>query len=274
VQWLVIDGRAMSATDFRLAVGRALGWDKVRSDLYQEEDRGDRIEFRGRGQGHGVGLCQSGAEIMGEQGHSYRKILAYYYPGSAVGLTAQGLSWERLPGETLDLISTDRNDVAGLLLAAEGALHIAMERTGWGVKTRPEVKVYPTVAIYRDATGEPGWIAASTSGNVIRLQPMNTLRRAHSLDSTLRHEFLHMLIESHARPDAPLWLREGLAIYLSNPDVAKPRKIDVTTLERQLQSLRTEEQMRAAYEACAGAVADRVEKNGLPAVLSLVSHGR
>jgi stage II sporulation protein D len=273
VQRLVINDRRVSATDFRFAVGRALGWDKLRSDLYQEEDRGDRIEFRGRGQGHGVGLCQAGAEIMGEQGHSYREILSYYYPRSAVGLTAQGLSWEKLPGESLDVSSTNRNDTAVLLPAAERALRTAIERTGWDIKTRPLVKVYPTVGIYRDATGEPGWIAASTLGSVVRLQPINTLQGTHSLDSTLRHEFLHMLIESHANPDAPLWLREGLAIYLSNPDAAIARKVDVNALERRMHSPRTEEQMRRAYRESAAAVADAVDKHGLSAVLSRLQAG-
>jgi stage II sporulation protein D len=271
VQRLLVNDRAITETNFRLAIGRTLGWDKLRSDLYQEEDLGDRIEFRGRGQGHGVGLCQSGAESMGEQGRSYREILAYYYPGTAVGLNAQGLSWEKLPGESLDLVSTNRNDAPVLLPATERALHFAIEHTGWDIKTRPQVKVYPTLTIYRDATGEPGWVAASTLGNVIRLQPINILQRTHSLDSTLRHEFLHILIESHARADTPLWLREGLAIYLSNPDLTRANKVDVRTLERQLHSLRTEEEMRATYRACAAAVADAVDKNGLSAVLSWVN---
>lgn len=271
VQRLLVNGRAITATEFRSAIGRTLGWDKLRSDLYEEEDRGDRIEFRGRGQGHGVGLCQSGAETMGEQGHSFRDILAYYYPGTAVGLNAQGLSWEKLPGASLDLVSTDRNDATVLLPAAEHALHFAMERTSWDIKTRPQVKVYPTLAIYRDATGEPGWVAASTLGNVIRLQPIRTLQQTHSLDSTLRHEFLHMLIESHSRADAPLWLREGLAVYLSNPDTAKARNVDTVALEERLHSLRNEEKMRAAYRECAAAAAYAVEKNGLAAVLSLLN---
>jgi stage II sporulation protein D len=274
VKRLLVNGRAMSATDFRLAIGRTLGWDKLRSDLYQEEDRGDRIEFRGRGQGHGVGLCQSGAEMMGEQGHSYREILAYYYPGTTIGLTAQGLPWEKMSGESVDLISTDRNDAAILLPAAEHAFRFAMERTGWAPKLRPQVKVYPTLGVYRDATGEPGWIAASTLGNMIRLQPIHTLQRTHSLDSTLRHEFLHMLIESQASPGAPLWLREGLAIYLSNPGAAKPNQVDVHALEQQLRSARSEVQMRTAYRACAAAVAEAVAENGLEAVMSWVSTTR
>jgi len=68
-QTLLVNDRAINATDFRFAIGRALGWDKLRSDLYEIQDRGDRISLRGRGQGHGVGLCQTGADAMGAQGH-------------------------------------------------------------------------------------------------------------------------------------------------------------------------------------------------------------
>ncbi len=268
VQTLLINNRPISATDFRFAVGRRLGWDRVRSDLYQLADLGDRIAFRGRGLGHGVGLCQTGADNMGQAGHSYREILAFYYPGTALGLNAQGLSWEKLPGESLDLVTTTRSDAAILLPAAERALRFATQRTGWNLTVRPQVKVYPTIAIYRDATGEPGWVAASTLGSVIRLQPLGALQRAHSLDSALRHEFLHLLIESQALPDTPLWLREGLAIYLCNPESVKATEIDVAALDRQLRSARTEAQMRAAYRASASAVAEAVKKDGLSTVLS------
>ena len=274
VQRLLINQRPISATDFRLAVGRTLGWDKIRSDLYQLEDRGDRISFRGRGQGHGVGLCQTGADSMGEQGRSYREILSFYYPGTALGLNAQGLSWEKLPGESLDLVTTHREDGTALLPSAERALRFAIQQTGWNLNIRPQVKVYPTVAIYRDATGEPGWVAASTRGNVIRLQPVSTLQRSQALDSTLRHEFLHLLIESQARPGTPLWLREGLAIYLSNPNLRTPANVDIAALELRLHSMQSEAEMRAAYRDSAAAVADEVKKNGLHMVLVRLQNGR
>ncbi|MCR4565453.1 MAG: DUF4922 domain-containing protein [Bacteroidales bacterium] len=41
-----------------------------------------RIVLRGKGWGHGVGLCQIGAAVMASQGLDYRQILAFYYPGS------------------------------------------------------------------------------------------------------------------------------------------------------------------------------------------------
>lgn len=41
-----------------------------------------RFRLTGAGWGHGVGLCQIGAAVMGAEGHPYRHILAHYYPGS------------------------------------------------------------------------------------------------------------------------------------------------------------------------------------------------
>ena len=38
----------------------------------------------GRGYGHGVGMCQCGAEGMARKGHTAEAILAYYYPGSTI----------------------------------------------------------------------------------------------------------------------------------------------------------------------------------------------
>jgi stage II sporulation protein D len=265
---LLLDRRTVNASDFRLAVGRALGWDKLRSDFYQVENLGGSIVFRGRGQGHGVGLCQAGAENMGEQGHTYREILSFYYPGAKPGLNAQGLAWEKLSGESVDLVTTNPDDASILLPAAERALRFAVRQTGWTFPARPVIKVYPTIAVYRDATGEPGWVAASTRGEIIRLQPITTLQSTHVLDQTLRHEFLHLLIEAQAQRDAPLWLREGLVIYLSNPDLVKPAQINAALLEKRMHSSGNESEMRLAYRESASAVAEAIRKNGLQTVVS------
>jgi len=40
------------------------------------------IILNGKGWGHGVGMCQIGAAVMGHQGYSYKEILSHYYPGS------------------------------------------------------------------------------------------------------------------------------------------------------------------------------------------------
>lgn len=41
-----------------------------------------RFILTGAGWGHGVGLCQIGAAVMGEQGYDYKEILSHYYAGS------------------------------------------------------------------------------------------------------------------------------------------------------------------------------------------------
>jgi SpoIID/LytB domain protein len=42
------------------------------------------VTFMGGGWGHGVGLCQYGAEGMAEKGFSFQEILQHYYPGTAL----------------------------------------------------------------------------------------------------------------------------------------------------------------------------------------------
>ena len=58
---------------------------KLRSTICQIVDMGEKWAFlSGRGYGHGVGLCQCGAEAMARQGKNAQQILFYYYPGSRI----------------------------------------------------------------------------------------------------------------------------------------------------------------------------------------------
>lgn len=43
-----------------------------------------RFLLHGKGWGHGVGLCQIGAAVMGERGYNYKEILLHYYNGAAI----------------------------------------------------------------------------------------------------------------------------------------------------------------------------------------------
>lgn len=47
-----------------------------------QDQQPDSIEFSGYGNGHGVGMCQIGALGRARAGQSYRKIIAFYYPGT------------------------------------------------------------------------------------------------------------------------------------------------------------------------------------------------
>ena len=67
--------------DFR----RMLGYDSFKSTLFAIAIDGDMARFAGRGYGHGVGMCQWGAKVMAERGHTARQILEFYYPGTTFG---------------------------------------------------------------------------------------------------------------------------------------------------------------------------------------------
>ena len=55
-------------------------------DEYDKDEQGvpQRFELIGAGWGHGVGLCQIGAAVMGEQGYHYDAILLHYYQGAEI----------------------------------------------------------------------------------------------------------------------------------------------------------------------------------------------
>ena len=68
--------KEMNANDFRLLIGP----NNLYSTAFNSINNGKSITFAGRGWGHGVGLCQYGAQGMAEKGFKWTAILKYYYP--------------------------------------------------------------------------------------------------------------------------------------------------------------------------------------------------
>lgn len=66
-------GALLSSTDFSATI------DRTRDGVIS------LLTLRGRGYGHGVGMCQSGAIGRARAGQNFRAILQAYYPGTAVG---------------------------------------------------------------------------------------------------------------------------------------------------------------------------------------------
>ena len=54
--------------------------------VFEKQEKEDEIIFilKGAGWGHGVGLCQIGAAVMGEKGYVYREILDHYFKGASL----------------------------------------------------------------------------------------------------------------------------------------------------------------------------------------------
>lgn len=67
-----------------LAIRKALSRTHLKSSNFVVELEGDRFIFRGKGWGHGVGLCQIGAAVMAAKGHDYIQILKHYYAGTEI----------------------------------------------------------------------------------------------------------------------------------------------------------------------------------------------
>jgi stage II sporulation protein D len=68
----------LGAYAFRLAVGAY----RLQSTNFEVTPTATGFLFQGCGFGHGVGLCQWGAQGMAQAGWNYREILLHYYPGS------------------------------------------------------------------------------------------------------------------------------------------------------------------------------------------------
>lgn len=66
--------------DFR----KALGYTALLSTHFEIEHFGKNVVFRGKGAGHGVGLCQWGAKELAKSGLDAHAILRYYYPGAVI----------------------------------------------------------------------------------------------------------------------------------------------------------------------------------------------
>ena len=206
---LMAGGTAVSAEDFRLAVGRTLGWNRIQSAWFEVTRQGDGFLFHGRGTGHGVGLCQAGAAAMAVQGLDANAILKQYFPGAETRDEASGLAWKSMTRAPISLESLDASDAA-FLPELENARADASVRSGIPGRAWVTVRAFRSTPEFRASTLTPGWVAAFTEGNWIGTQPLRILAARHLLDSVMRHEFLHVLVEQEAGPKAPLWLREGL----------------------------------------------------------------
>lgn len=207
----------VTASSFRFALDRALGWNQLRSDWYTVTLSNGTLHFQGRGYGHGVGLCQAGALEMAAEGHSWREILNFYFPGTSVGVSAQDRGWQSARGTGWTLWTTMPSP--DLVKEGNAAWGKAQSLFPPRVPVQPEVWQYPTTELFRQSTNEPGWVLASTRGAEMFLQPDTVLKKTGREENTLLHEFLHVLVEEEASPRAPLWLREGIVEVLADGSV-------------------------------------------------------
>jgi stage II sporulation protein D len=157
-----------------------------------------------------------------------------------------------------------------VLAAAERIQHSIAQRTHWPAPMGIELRVYPDLDSFRNATAEPGWVAAHTQGRRIHLQPAASLRAKGSIDSTLTHELAHVFVESQAVTATPLWFHEGLALFLESGRGTAAARIPA---EAELRQTADAARARLAYAQARAEVGDLVQRYGEATVLGWVGRG-
>ena len=269
----------LSASSLRFAVDRTLGWNQLRSDWYTVTAMHGNLRFEGKGYGHGVGLCQAGAYEMASEGKSSRQILNFYFPGAQVRIGPTDHGWQKADGAGWTLITADSSpanlETQALRRAGDTAWRQAQEIFPPRLPIHPVMRAMPTTELFRQATSEPGWILATARGTTIFLQPAAVLKRNLGPSATLRHEFLHILVEREAAPTIPLWLREGLVETLAQGGLQSPgpsrsghaeRPLDLTAIDTALTRPQDQSESEQAHAACEKLVSLLIGRYGMSTV--------
>lgn len=319
--------RSISGWEFKLIIGRVLGWQFVKSSRFTVSRSGSEFVFRGGGFGHGLGLCQEGSHVMAERGQSFQQILAHYFPGTRVWGDAETRRWRAGStrrrgdgemqglgdGETLGRGDTawhsssfrhhvspsprlrvatshfqltypkaiDARDAERVLSMLESSRSDLLRRvTAAGIQAHfpnLEVVINETTGDFVGRTGMPPWAAAATKNNRIELQPLSLLKRRRILETTLRHELVHALVDSIGGGQTPRWLSEGMAVHFAgegNMMETQKNAVSVETVEQALASAKSAGEMRSAYAAAYKLVKEMVQAEGEAKVWKRVTERR
>jgi len=310
-EFITLEGehhKTVRGWDFKIIVGRVLGWNVLKSSRFEVARAGTNFVFRGSGFGHGLGLCQEGAHVMAARGASYQKILEKYFPGTVVakvnGHPRQSkadvlpgtLSFEhfhsaaptafRLVTISSDHFSVaypadvDRRIVNQVLSTLEATRSDYLRRASSASSTvnipRLDIRLNESTGDFTSRTGQPWWAAAATQGNRIDLQPVGILKQRGVLFTTLRHELAHVIIDAASNKRAPRWLEEGFALYLAGEGqtisrYAMRNRLAEDELEQRLEHPRTQAEMRALYAEAYLTVVEMIRRRGEASVWQKLS---
>ncbi len=199
---------------FRLAVGRTLGWQVLKSTLFDAERTAAGYRFRGSGSGHGVGLCVVGSARMAAGNRSVSEILARYFPGTHVRAAVPAKA-QPAPVELQILLPAgEERERIRLGRLGEAALSEFSAKCGVPAPAHVRLVFHATVEAYVRAAGQPWWTSAATRGQQVDFLPPSALRQRGTLERTLRHELAHVVTGDRLK-GRPIWVQEAVAMDLA-----------------------------------------------------------
>jgi hypothetical protein len=237
----------ISGQDLRVAVGRTLGWQHIKSTAFDLRKRDQSYRFSGHGSGHGVGLCVIGSARLAERGVAAEAILARYFPGLEVsdgvrphgqtaivsgsveppGATARPTTPRAAPARTApvaapapapDVLVTlpddDEGERATIVKQTLKNRDDLARVLGVRAPSPVTLRFHPTTDDYEAVTGRAWFTSATLVNGELHLLPLATLRERGVLERTIRHELVHVMTDS-VLGTRPLWVREGAAIYFA-----------------------------------------------------------
>jgi SpoIID/LytB domain protein len=246
VQRLAVDGltpSSLSGQDLRMFVGPQLGWQLVKSTAFQLRRAGERYEFEGRGYGHGVGMCVIGATRLASRGESAEALLARYFPGTDIGSTASGrspvpspppapaatpvptatagTSPGRASGASANVPSVpdeqtrQRQELGALADKLRQELSRTMEVAAPAGVT---LQLHASDVDYERATGRHWFTFGAFIDGTLHLTPVDPLRARGLLERVIRREMVHAIVDRELA-QRPRWVRDGAALYYSDPQI-------------------------------------------------------
>lgn len=282
----------LSGWEFKMIVGRHLGWQTILSSFFEVRRSGDSFIFNGKGFGHGLGLCQEGARGAARAGLGFDRILMHYFPGTRIA-GADRISSARIETDLVrvghlqsppaESFSSDhfRLRVArgGLNRSPESALRLLegsmrdirsrLEQAGvtFPLRRPIEIVIHATTADFIAATGLSGWSAGAARGDSIHLQPLDILRKRRIFETTLRHELAHAVIEQIGKGRTPRWLAEGLAIHFAGEaatltGMGAAANLSRAGIEEALKTPKPHREMRALYARAYREVRNLIQQSG------------
>jgi hypothetical protein len=128
-----------------------------------------------------------------------------------------------------------------------------------------EIIINETTGDFVGRTGMPPWAVAATKNNTIELQPLRLLKQRRILETTLRHELVHVLIDAVGGGQTPRWFAEGLAVYIAGEGRLFRKQVSLISadeIDHAFASARSADDLRRAYAAAYKLVAELIRSEG------------